>query len=194
MKTKDKILAKIKGNKSIFYELPDLTLVDVWNEPINIDKLVQNTKVVGGELYQLQSLKEVEKKIKQLFPNANSVYCTVDGIEIGNVKINETTAIQELAKLDLAILKGNFIVEENAAVWITEKDMDKESIITITEYLVLIIEKKNIIKNMHQAYKNINLKDTSYGTFISGPSKTADIEQTLVFGAHGAKKLAIFLV
>ncbi len=194
MKTKDKILAKIKGNKSVFYELPDLTLLDTWNEPINIDKLIQNTKVVGGELYQLQSLSEVEEKIKQLLPNANSVYCTVEGIEIGKVKINEATAIEELAKLDLAILKGNFIVEENAAVWITEKDMDKESIITITEYLVLVIEKENIIKNMHQAYKNINLKNTSYGVFVSGPSKTADIEQTLVFGAHGAKKLIIFLV
>ncbi len=194
MKTKDKILAKIKENKSVFYELPDLKLVDTWDEPINIDKLIQNTKVVGGELYQLNSLKEVEIKIKQLFPKVNSVYCTVDGLEIGNVKMNKESTIHELAKLDIAILKGNFIVEENAAVWITEKDMGKESIITITEYLVLIVEKENIIKNMHQAYNNINLKNISYGTFISGPSKTADIEQTLVFGAHGAKNLAIFLM
>ncbi|MCK5906633.1 MAG: LUD domain-containing protein, partial [Flavobacteriales bacterium] len=65
---------------------------------------------------------------------------------------------------------------------------------TITEYLVLVVSKSDIVKNMHEAYKRIDLNKIEYGVFISGPSKTADIESTLVFGAHGAKNLALLLV
>lgn len=67
------------------------------------------------------------------------------------------------------------------------------SMLTATETLCILIHKKSVIKDMHQAYKKIDLKQTNYGVFLSGPSKTANIEQTLVIGAHGAKSLKIFL-
>ena len=47
---------------------------------------------------------------------------------------------------------------------------------------------------MEEAYKKIDPKTLKYALFISGPSKTADIEQTLVIGAHGAKTTTVFLV
>lgn len=46
---------------------------------------------------------------------------------------------------------------------------------------------------MHQAYKKLSSNAIDFGVFISGPSKTADIEQSLVIGAHGALSLSVFL-
>ena len=61
----------------------------------------------------------------------------------------------------------------------------------ITKHLVLVIEEKSLVPYMHQAYEKI--ENFNFGVFISGPSKTADIEQSLVIGAHGALSLTVFL-
>ena len=47
---------------------------------------------------------------------------------------------------------------------------------------------------MLDSYQLIHNTDYGYGVFISGPSKTADIEQSLVIGAHGAGSLTIFIL
>ena len=65
----------------------------------------------------------------------------------------------------------------------------------IAERLVIILEKKNLVNNMAEAYEKIQqLPKYNFATFISGPSKTADIEQTLVKGAHGAMETLVILV
>ena len=64
----------------------------------------------------------------------------------------------------------------------------------LVQHLALVIRTGSIVHNMHQAYERLNLGSRRFGTFISGPSKIADIEQSLVIGAHGARSLHVFLV
>ena len=40
----------------------------------------------------------------------------------------------------------------------------------------------------------LRFEEPGFGLFISGPSKTADIELALVIGAHGARSTMVFLV
>jgi L-lactate dehydrogenase complex protein LldG len=50
------------------------------------------------------------------------------------------------------------------------------------------------VPTMHEAYARIGSADYGFGAFIAGPSKTADIEQSLVLGAHGSKTMVVFLM
>jgi L-lactate dehydrogenase complex protein LldG len=62
------------------------------------------------------------------------------------------------------------------------------------ESLVLLLHAKDLVPDMHEAAERISLSGEGYGVYIAGPSKTADIEQSLVIGAHGPLGLTVFLL
>ena len=85
----------------------------------------------------------------------------------------------------------------------------------ISEHLVILLKKSEIVHNMHEAYVRRSVPSGSaagpsaagssaadtegfdhygYGTFISGPSKTADIAQVLVMGAQAARSATVLLM
>jgi L-lactate dehydrogenase complex protein LldG len=60
--------------------------------------------------------------------------------------------------------------------------------------VVIVIGEEQLVDDLHEAYERIDVRTHVYGAFIAGPSKTADIEQALVIGAHGPKELTLVLV
>ena len=96
--------------------------------------------------------------------------------------------------MERAYIKGTVAVAENGAVWVYESQMKNRLLPFICQHLVLVIDKKDIVATMHDAYDKINVGDEGFGVFIAGPSKTADIEQSLVIGAHGARSTAVYVV
>ena len=89
--------------------------------------------------------------------------------------------------IDLAIVKGNFAVAENGAIWMKDESNRHRSLYFIAQNIVIVINENEIVNNMHEAYEKLSFEKAGFGVFISGPSKTADIEQSLVIGAHGPK-------
>ncbi|MDR0692771.1 MAG: lactate utilization protein [Prevotellaceae bacterium] len=105
-----------------------------------------------------------------------------------------TCSLEKLNRIEHAVLQGNLGVAENGAIWLEDKDLPHRIIPFIAQHLIFTLETNKIIATMQDAYQQIDLKDTGYGVFISGPSKTADIEQSLVYGAHGARELTVLLI
>ena len=108
----------------------------------------------------------------------------------------------DLADVDLAIVPGELAVAENAAVWVTDAALPQRSAYFLSQHLVLVVPADRLVHNMHEAYAWLaaarrqaaaRSPNRMFGTFLSGPSKTADIEQALVIGAHGARSLHVLL-
>jgi L-lactate dehydrogenase complex protein LldG len=108
-----------------------------------------------------------------------------------------------LVDVDVAILHGEFAVAENAAVWVTDHNMSQRVLYFLCQHLILVVPGTAIVDHMHAAYARITaasqnrrppFADPIFGVFISGPSKTADIEQSLVVGAHGPRSLTVCLL
>lgn len=99
----------------------------------------------------------------------------------------------DLAKLDLALLEASFGVAENGAVWISEKSMGQRIVPYITRNLAVILPAEKLVENLHLAYRRLHDREDPFGCFICGPSKTADIEQSLVMGAHGPETFTLLL-
>ncbi|QDV14390.1 Lactate utilization protein C [Rosistilla oblonga] len=153
-------------------------------------------EAVGGLCLQVGSMQEALNKLEQ-----DEVYrdaarrCSLVGDEIpGNVNLQEIEDPHDLSSLDFLIARAEFGVAENGAMWITDRDIRHRASLFITQHLALVVSRHSIISNMHQAYERIGQPETPFGVFIAGPSKTADIEQSLVLGAHGCRTLTVFLV
>lgn len=100
----------------------------------------------------------------------------------------------DFADLDLAIVEGQWGVSENGAIWMDDSNLGLRAVPFITAHLVIILKRNNLVGNMHEAYQKVGNAKSGFGIFVAGPSKTADIEQSLVVGAHGAMSLRVVLV
>ncbi|MCO5934696.1 LUD domain-containing protein [Mucilaginibacter sp. RB4R14] len=100
----------------------------------------------------------------------------------------------ELENVELAILEAEPGVAENSALWVTEKQMGKRVLPFICQHLAFVVNASDIVADMHAAYLSTEGSDHGFACFIASPSKTADIEQSLVLGTHGPRSLVIFIM
>jgi L-lactate dehydrogenase complex protein LldG len=101
--------------------------------------------------------------------------------------------LQSLHDVDLFITQSPLGVAENGAVWLKDESLHERVLPFISKHVAVIIDQRYIVATMHEAYEQISDSDYAFGTFIAGPSKTADIEQSLVLGAHGAMTMTVFI-
>ena len=192
---REQILKSIKQNKPELVAVPEIDL-NVFTEDLDVlETFKSNVPLVGGQLVELDQIENLASEIKRLYPNASKIVSALDdSIVKGTVAITKDTDPHSLETIDLAIVKGEFGVAENGSVWISEEAFPIRVLPFITNDLVLVVSKNDVCDTMHSAYKKIAARNRTFGLFISGPSKTADIEQCLVIGAQGAMSLTVVLV
>jgi len=187
--SKDGILQSIKKHRAVFPPVSeDITLQSQLSPDERIDLFKKNLKAAGAEIIELKA-NELEMYITSTY----SGVCDFNKPEV-IAEYPADSPLEKLEKMEHALFTGNFGVAENGAIWLEDKDFPHRILPFITQHLILKLDTDKIVANMQEAYQQMQLKDVGFGVFISGPSKTADIEQSLVYGAHGAKELTVILV
>lgn len=184
---REKILNEIKqANASVSKQAVDKTIAPI-TYANKTEQFVQVLNNIGGQANFINHINELHEI---LFQEQNNNQKVISVLEQKNVTISK----DELYAVDIACMHGGIAVAENAAIWLAEKNMGNRMLPFSTQQLWLIIEEKNIVHNMHEAYNIINIAEEGFGVFIAGPSKTADIEQSLVIGAHGPVAFTVFIL
>ncbi|GAB3844122.1 LUD domain-containing protein [Hymenobacter terrigena] len=184
--SRDRILAAVRANKPA--ELPLPTVPDFGGEA-TVERFTTVLAGIGGTVVRLNGLAELVPTLRQLFPDAQA---TASPLFAASVAVDAQTPTAVLAAIDLAVLPGEIGVAENGAVWLPEANMLHRALPTVTQHLALVLDQRRLVATMHQAYAQLPTTG-GYGKFVAGPSKTADIEQSLVIGAHGARSLVVLL-
>ena len=186
MSSREKILSAIKGISVEPKALPDIPDFNISGELV--ESFIQS---IVGNKGEVMSRVEFQSWISTAhFSKILSLSKQFQ--DLSNLALPEDP--HELEDLGLAILEGQFGVAENGAIWLEDPNLGLRALPFITEHLVIVLERKNLVETMHQAYTRIGEAHSGFGVFIAGPSKTADIEQSLVIGAHGAKSLRVVLI
>ena len=187
MSSKEAILNSIrKNNKVVSVELPNSYENYGITFENKFEKFSEMISAVGGKALLINK-EDLDKTIKELYPDEKVIATNVDFCNLGNFDANAHEDEHNLENIDLAVVKGNFAVAENGAVWIKDENNRHRCIYFIAQNIITVGNENEIVNNMHEAYLEIDFQNQGWGTFVSGPSKTADIEQSLVIGAHGPK-------
>lgn len=190
MSSKNAILDNVKRNIKAQYDMPDIDIKGIQYADATT-QFIEISKGVGGDAVLLKDGEDINKLIKSLYPEVKNIASNLSGID-ANINPDNVEDPHELINVDLGVVQGEVGVAENGCVWIPQ-NVKQKVVYFISEYLVIVLDRRNIVNNMHEAYSKIEFGDKGFGVFISGPSKTADIEQALVVGAHGPKGVTVIL-
>ena len=195
MSNKEDILKRYRANVQEKYDMPDLSDIKAITYPEPLVQFVKMTEMVGGHVIEVDAGRDVNVLIRELFPDAKEIASNLPEITIATRNPDTVGRARDLNGTDVGIIRGAFGVAENACIWIPQT-MKEKAVLFISENLVILLPKSQIVNNMHEAYRRIRFDETydGYGTFISGPSKTADIAQVLVMGAQAARSATILLL
>lgn len=192
MSSKETILERVRRHTQIRYEKPDIELMKRMTYPDRLEQFCAISRAVGGRAVVLGEGEDVNAVIRRTYPEARRIASVLPEISCATFNPDNVADPTELDGTDVAVVRGEIGVAENGAVWIPQT-VKYKAVYFIAEVLVILLPRNEIVDTMYDAYRQLDMQTYEYGTFISGPSKTADIEQALVVGAHGSRDVLVIL-
>ena len=191
--SRDAMLQAIKQNQPEWTNLPEVPVF----APYFDDVVLKYTDVlagIGGQPYLVNNYDEIVSIIRKEFAAVKRIVSFDKLLSTVAEIADGSQTMHQFEDVDVCIVHSPLAVAENGSVWITEKEMPERVLPFISQSLVVIISKSSIVPTMHDAYHKIGDAGYGFAAFIAGPSKTADIEQSLVLGAHGPKSMIVFIL
>ena len=171
--------------------MPEMTVATIDDPPR--EHFIEVLERVGGSLGKGGDLGAVQQKVAELVAQNLQVLSLVEGVE-GNRDPSAVKDPYELKDIDFTIAPAQWAVAENGSVWIRGQDLVTRNAVFICEHLIATVDAERIVGTMSEAVSQVGKLGGGWGVFISGPSKTADIEQALVMGAHGARSMTVYVL
>ena len=190
MNSRDKILKSISANQPELVALPTIDLDCVIHYDDNYTQCQTVLESIGGKVELISNISIINNLLIAEKFNGTLIINTLNETDTQIVALTSL----ELEVLEKVCIRGSIGVAENGAVWVYESKRMNKLLPFICQHLILVIEKSDIVPTMHHAYQKIDIGKEGFGVFIAGPSKTADIEQSLVSGAHGARTATIYVL
>lgn len=195
MPARDDILAALRRNAPPAVPAPALEDLGVtFADPLA--QLEASMTAVGGTLLRAADPAAAAAAVAALsqVASARKIASLVPEIAPSSVDLARVDDPHQLADLDVAILPGELAVAENAAVWLDSQAFPHRALFVIAEHVILVVRAETIVHHTHEAYARLAGRPPGHGVFVSGPSKTADIEQVLVIGAQGPRTCTLVVL
>jgi L-lactate dehydrogenase complex protein LldG len=190
--SKEKILATIRQQNIRQDKLPSMPSFPGFGQD-TAEVFVRNSAGNGSRVVYASEFENISQAVQVLYPEAATKVSAIESYS-GNVELQQARQAAALATVDVAVLEGELAVAENGAIWLNEDNYRPHRVLPfICQHLLIVLPLSVIVSNMHEAYERIDIRASGFGVFVAGPSKTADIEQSLVIGAQGARSLTILL-
>ena len=193
MSIREQILEAVLKNQPQATLLPDVSVFKGDSTNV-VEKYMDVFKTIGGNAYLVEDAAAIKTILHEQFDFTKRALTTLPELSDTAELLSPSDEVHTLENIELAVIRAHFAVAENGAVWLTEDLMGQRIIPYICQHLAVIINAQTIVPTLHEAYEIIGEGVYGFAGFIGGPSKTADIEQSLVLGAHGPLTMTVFIL
>lgn len=137
-------------------------------------------KIIAAPGFEQETYRRIEQRFKE-----------------GGFGCLETGMRGQLAGVDIGFTRADFGIAETGTLVLNCPSEELRLATMVCEYHVCILERSKIFRDAQALEKQLNEfmgNGPDYTAFITGPSRTADIERVLTIGVHGPLELHILLL
>lgn len=161
----------------------------------------ENLEKVNGSVYLFSSETEAHSALKSFLSTYNDdrIFCSEDELKevLSANEVAFSSAVKLPEHIEVGITGCEFLVAHTGSVMVSSVQKGGRQMFVYPPVHIIIAKKSQIVDYLEQAYAGIQKKYAtnfpSQVTIITGPSRTADIEKTLILGAHGPRELHVFI-
>jgi L-lactate dehydrogenase complex protein LldG len=193
---RDEILKALRAAAPAELPLPDAARLDAVRYPDVRERFAKSVTEVGGRCVLLPPGAELETALAQVpeYAAARKVASLVPGVAKANVDLEAVRDPHDVRDVDFCVLPAELGVAENGACWIVRHGGANRSVAFLAQHIAVVVRGETLVHNLHEGYARAAIPSPGFAMWLSGPSKTADIEQALVIGAHGARSCTVFVI
>lgn len=169
-----------------------------------IERFLDEIKKLSGVGQKLLN-SEIESALKNLVaeqnirkatvwntPRLNQLQITNTLSSLGVELVSPNADKHEMALCDLGITEADYILPETGTLVLHSSAEKPRGVSLLPRAHLAIVRPETLRADMHQVFAEA--KDSNYLVFITGPSRTADIELTVTLGVHGPKNLYVWMM
>ncbi|MDD2360335.1 MAG: LUD domain-containing protein [Syntrophaceticus schinkii] len=153
---------------------------------------------VGAELIEITGEKELTEALLNLIAVEDAQEITVGSIDIyrklkNKVPLRLLSANDDITQIKVGLGKAAFGILETGSIVENEIEYFTRVISMLADTYIVLLNRKDLLFSLEDAVSIISRDISTYISFVTGPSRTADIERVLTIGVHGPKKMYILL-
>lgn len=188
---KEEILNKIRKGKPATRPLPEVPMYPYPDNPVKA--FIEHLLDFDGRVVEFKTRQAALAWLGSNPEMADArIYSSVSDVK-GNVTEEDIADLRNAQSINICITEGAAGVGEMGSVWVTNTSLNHAACALLARRLFVLLDSKQVIGSLHEAYSQINLQKNQYGSFYSGPSATADIEAVHITGAQGPLVFTVLL-
>ncbi|KQO56662.1 hypothetical protein ASG60_12910 [Methylobacterium sp. Leaf469] len=194
MSARDDTLARIRKNRPAGdHPLPEVPVFPPLVGDDHVAEFGERLKRMGGRIAAPVPGADPFAAVRERLDTAAVIASAVPEIT-GNRDLGAVARPQDLADVDVAIVRAVFGVAETGSVLFTQDELQVNAVAYLAQHLVVLLDPADILVNIQAAYRRPDFGRAAYAVLHTGPSATADIEGVLIHGAQGVRSLTVILL
>ena len=167
-----------------------------------------NAAALRADFYEVQSAAELENQLRRLrdaegwkmVASHNGTHCgpAVKSLDLPCLYTDSPYGARELSHCDAGFTDCDALIAQTGTVLLTNRSAGGRALSVLPPHHVVIARRDQLVPDLPAAFELLTRtcgnQFPSMISFVTGPSRTGDIERILVLGAHGPKKLTIFML